>query len=1451
MSDRVLPELLDAIEQRELALLGWGITDGSFSEDELLGLIRSIQPEMDANDLLDDLLDRGMVVELLQSARFRSRTAETVRLALELRQWFRGKEWQTAKSLVSDVRFLSRARSVPRRSIEPDELVASLEVASGVDFTPELEAAVRSILAGRNVSGFQQRSATRILDQATGAGLRATCIAAGTGAGKTLAFYLPALAHVLATPRHGKGPRIVALYPRIELLRDQLRSLLTTIRSLGMAGDHVRVGVLYGAVPNDRTDATHHQHRSWRRVADGLLCPILTCLADGCDGSYVWSDEAGKEQVLTCDSCGDVLRSLVFCRELLYRDPPTILFTTTEMVNNLLGARRARRLLIGEVNRGPEFLLLDEVHTYAGTHGAQVANLLRRWRAEMGTRPHLVGLSATLADPSGFLSQVTGVPTSSVVVVEPQSDELTAFGREYFLALRGDPASQTALLSTTIQASMLIRRMLDRAPGIPSEGAYGTRLFVFSDKLDGVNRLHEQLRDAEGWQGAGPNRNPAGSLAVLRGRGGGDERARDRAGQLWAASEDLGTLALHVDVGRTTSRDAGVESGSDIVVATASLEVGFDDPQVGAVLQHKAPRDASQFLQRRGRAGRNPAMRPWTVVVLSDYGRDRLAFQSYEQLFDPVVMPAHLPLRNRVVLKMQATWWLVDHLGSHTGLLHGRTVLQGKGEKQSGKNVNAEKLLVALEAMLTEPGLRRLSSQLRRALDLNDEEVRSILWDHPRALVTAVIPALIRRAQAIIDRNDLPSGYSWSDPLDDFVPRTLFAALQTPEVQVHLPFAGATSAPELESISSAMREFAPGRVSYRYALRGRRQRLWVQPPPASDNEFALETFCSDHLIIEPPPGGTATVYVQPRTMHLTVPPSNVPDAAFGSWRWQTAFQYTGSPLALDLPLGSGWTPFVRSMEALTHRGRCPATIWRFATECEIEPRSSSSPPYVRHQVTLDGAPAAIGFAMDVDALRLTINLPGDLVLLEAPGVLAATRVARFEHQVDTSAVVASHAPSPFLRAWLSQLMTSAVVRDAGAGSIAQVLSAPTLALKAQLIRIAEDLFDVDPHEVAEGMGSVDSGPALLTQLVDLVSHDDVVEELRELGRALHAEPDLTWLPWLQERLATTVGAGLIEAAGAVCPDLDIDELRPDIEIERNAEGAVAHIWLSEDAPGGTGMVEAVIDRYLSDPRAFWSLASRAVGPCDAERVDRTLRKFLDDRRGGGFDVEVRGVRSAEHLSELTDAWAALRTEMFRQGLESDQSVTTALSTRVLRVGSDDRNEDLLRDLLHRWDELESHLGMEVDLQTFATVAATDANYQIRIQDLVGALASTPAARIGQVLGLLWSRGANARSAFLQAYNPYWVQLPTERLLVEALIDQPIALVPYSGLGWREALDAALHRDGRVRLRCESDADASSAIREILIKPTIFGVLEFYPHVVGLTRGRNDIELQVEIREARQ
>src|SRR5690606_16756180 len=114
---------------------------------------------------------------------------------------------------------------------------------------------------------------------------------------------------------------------------------------------------------------------------------------------------------------------------------------------------------------------------------------------------------------------------------------------------------------------------------------------------------------------------------------------------------------------RTSSQDAGVNARAEVIVASPSLEVGFDDAHVGAVLQHKAPRDMAAYLQRKGRAGRDRRMRPWMVLALGDYGRDRMAYEASEAFLLPAIPPQVLPISNFYLRRIHATFALMEWLG--------------------------------------------------------------------------------------------------------------------------------------------------------------------------------------------------------------------------------------------------------------------------------------------------------------------------------------------------------------------------------------------------------------------------------------------------------------------------------------------------------------------------------------------------------------------------------------------------------------------------------------------------------------------------------------------------------------------------------------------------------------------------------------------------------------------
>ena len=1434
-----------------MPLLSWGVTSGAYSEDEILHVLESIRPEDDPEDLLERLLTAGLVFERgLAGNQFRTRMAETVRLARHLRQWFHGprSDWRTAKTLVSDMRFLARPRVVPVRAVDEQELTSRLSADLGERWTTSHGATLSAILGGRSVSEFQARSTERLLSAVGDRG--GTCVTAGTGAGKTLAFYLPALTHALSVPGPAGIPRIVAIYPRIELLRDQLGTILKLVSDLEERGaGRLRVGVLYGATPHDREDAQRSRVRRWRSTADGLISPIVACVKDGCSGEFVWPNGDTEGRRLQCSRCGFEMNSLVFSRRSLASRPPEILFTTTEMVNRLLGAPRMRRLLVGDSSGGPEFVLLDEIHTYSGTHGAQVAHLIRRWRGEMARPSHVVGLSATLADPTGFFSQLIGADTGNVAVVAPSDAEMRESGREYFMALRGDPASQTSLLSTTIQTAMLMRRMLDREPGAPSGGAFGSRVFAFTDKLDVVNRLHSQLQDAEGWQPGGVDRKPQGSLAVLRASGD-DNGPRDDVGQLWDAAEELGTLERPVVVDRTTSQDAGVGSTSDVVVATASLEVGFDDPNVGAVLQHKAPRDAAQFLQRRGRAGRDPAMRPWTTVILSDYGRDRLALQAYEALFDPQVQPSHLPIKNRVILKMQATWWLVDYLTRASGGTPLRSLLESAWSRDQHRQPQAaQDALDVARSLLTDEGLGRMENGLQRSLRISEDAARSVLFDHPRAIATTVLPTIIRRLEAVTGQHKLPSHFRWGDPLVDFVPHSLFAPLQTPEVRIELPQSGQTQGESrIEPIAPSMREFAPGRVSYRFALRGKRERMWIEPPASTAPSLDLDAFCSDYLQLTPPAGVEESV-VQPRSIQLSRPTARVPDSSYGRWTWEVFFRVNGEPVELDVPSGTPWARQVRSVSVMTHRARAPLTVWRIARSVEVERHVPSEPPTTQHRVQLAGGDAAIGFTMEVDGLRIDVSLPEQLPVQPGTALDRALRTTYFEHLVLTDTVLATRVPSTFLREWIAQLsLCAAVTASVGVGSgFAEISDA---SLSAAMVEAARAVFGAEGPSDDPAVPVQD--PGLVADVEDALRDGESVAALQRCLASLRRPLPEESLAWMHERYASTVAAGLIGAMQAVCPDLEADDLRADFELLSSDDAEpLARITISEDQPGGSGVVEAAVDRITEDPRAFWAVVTSVLGPCDGERIDEALRRFLRDRDEGRLAGEVAQVRVSSTLHATTKAWASLRERMFLSGIDADQTVVSALATRLLRPGSDASVEELCRDLLGRWDALEEELGLEVDLRVFAYIAAQDGEVRRALAAITPDTDQNPEWTVGQIVGLLWPRGSKLRTASLESYNPYRQPPSTERLLVESITRAPVATVRFGTADWRDDLDKQLVLDGVARIICRDEPEAATALRRLITAPIAVGVLEFHPRVVGVDRSKAEITLTVDIREALQ
>ncbi len=1481
---RVLLRVLDTLEDDESRNLVWGLTDESWPEDRIIEKIGAAATSHDPHEVLEQLLQHGLVFELDRTwpNEYRTRMAETMRLMSHLRQQFRGRPWQAAPRLVADFRFRHEPRRFPKRDLTADTVVAQL-TAQRIS-SAQIEAAGR-ILGDRKLSVFQLDSTVEVFTAMAGRD-RGVVVSAGTGSGKTLAFYLPALTYLATRPATSQGVGVVAIYPRNELLKDQLASALDETRRLRAAGGRaIRIGAYFGNTPT-RVTATHiakgwPPDRSWRRSAAGWVCPFLTCPArvgdDRCGGDLVWrfADHATPRERLTCATCGDVVADdeVILTRTSMQRRPPDLLFTTTEMLNRSLSDGWSMHVFgVGPTARSrPGLVLLDEVHTYEGTDGAQVAYLLRRWRRLLGRPTTWVGLSATLANADRFFADLCGLGDGMVVNVQPHQDHMASHGREYQVVLRGDPGPQTALLSTTIQSLMLIRRVLDAGP--TALGAYGSRVFAFCDNLDLVNRLFRQVLDAEGFTETGQRRANGFALAGLRmsraaQRDGPvvDWPSRDADGQQWWMAEQLGFEDRVLAIGRTSSQDSGVSVAADIVITTSSLEVGFDDPTVGAVLQHKAPRDVASFLQRRGRAGRTQTQRPWTIVVLSDFGRDRMAYQDYETLLAPALPDKRLPLGNQSVRKMQAAMCLIDWAATRLNVSarrdNGRTMRKVFIKPD---NDHAE-LRVQVADLLTRvmnggPERHDLMAFIGSSLRLSAEEVDAVCWEQPRSLLLDAVPTARRRLlskwAAYHDGEVDAEGEKWvkDSPLPEFIPKALFSDLCLPEVAIDPPSGYDDAARESIAVHMALNELAPGKVTMRWAVeRGRG--LWIEPAP-DGTPIALEDGLarSGQVIAEVPCDEQAIPLVRPLITAPRVPERNVQSSSNGRLRWRVQRQAPAGAIDVTRPRSGPLVTGVVAVQAYLHTGRGALRTWRYATDTSANTvRRPGGRQQLTNGFTWQGQPAAVGYEATVDAQVITVVVPQTLAEFGVHRSGKRLRQLRRDFFVDRLRTrLHDLRVDPFLSSNIAESVVAAAavaIRDSGDPvDLSAIPAAQWRGLVAGLL--SEGVIGLGDDDDDESDDQALSPQQL--RVLDALTDAHTARAIAETTRLLITEPDDTWLAWLRTRYVQTMAAAWQAAAQQICPDFDAD-LDSVIDVDPVEDGPTAVFVLSDSTIGGGGMLEALTSRISKDPRQFDYLVVAALQPSDLEEVDRSLRDTLT-LLDSVPDVADAAQRFRSAAGERLTAWQQVLAVLAAYGVSPAHATVTTLASRVFRAGSSQMSDDLLRNCLARWEDVESRAGFAIDHRSICMTLAADPEIRAGLAKAVPEANDSSEQWTRSVLqGLLWPSAEARRAQSLVASNRFVNEAPmTERTLVLDTLPDPIADIDVDDRQWPRQLTERIATSGRCRLISASDdrVRLKQALQYLVANPIELGWLHVHPHVEAAARRDGLLSVDVSLEESPQ
>lgn len=1436
--EELIGELLTRLEREEVQLMEWGFFDIAHTADEIANLFRSAplygeqfcQLADDGGEALfvDDLASAGLLYRLNSGfpPSYRSRFAESVRLMVRLRQRFKAEDWATAPELVAEARFHLAPRRFPVRDTDFNGVWSNLEPRAWSISAQRiaLEALMPRGDKPLMLAKFQVRAAERILHYYRGTeGNAGTVVTAGTGGGKTKAFYIPAfmgiVAEIAEDPR--ESTKVLSIYPRNVLLADQFaeataQAMLVNARLGTSLGRSIRVGALVGDVPlNAKFEGDFRNQKAldaWTphaRVA-GRLVPHLRDPVTG--QPLVWLDtdrRAGRTTLRRASNPDEVAIPdgvVLLTRSGMLEHPPDILLTSIEMINKELSSEIGRELLgFSGANPALRLILLDEIHTYEGLTGAQVPWILRRlsyWtrgQRRGASSIHVVGLSATLQDAAAHLATLSGVSDHLIVEICPDatSNELTTEGQEYNVVLKSHPGSGAGVLATSIQSVMLGARLLTpqasihaNSRGVEASYYFGRKVFGFTDNLDVVNRWLPDFYDAERRK----------KLARLRASQPNDD-AQWQAGQAWRLSENLQhNLHTSLRVARTSSQDPGVDTQADVVLATSALEVGFDDDQVGMVVQHKAPRSAASFLQRKGRAGRRKGMRPWTVVVLSEHGRDRWAYRDSERLFSPQLDRLSLPVFNPYVLRIQSTWFLVDWIAKRVGRGVPSLYL-------ARKDYFDQRATDVVRRLVNEPTSREqltrdMTDWLRHAqggVRMLDPEAlaRDILWKSPRAVLREVVPVLWNHLEG-----DPEADTQARRLLPQFLPERTWDVLDTQDVD--LIIAG-TPTPQSMDVRRALQECIPGRVSRRYAVRKDELSKWLaassllleDPPPTSvhPDQLIAEFLTNDDL-----PG--LRIY-QPTRLDVSDVPLGVKKSSNAEWDWQLSLMRTGQGEPLAMATGTFARSFIESGMAWLHRERSWLRIYRYADRARYEVLLEKG--HVRRgtlalSLSPDGAQAVVGYARSVDGIELRLRQAVvDSIIDPAAEIKAALRPAFLRYLAMRSEVLRTRA-STF---GINLLVTSAIGMIAATALRQRVslqeawdlLSDKSAAAVKVLQSVLAGEVDDDSPSAAESRGS--------KNVAELWSDAEVTNEMNRLMVVLWEDPDDRWREWLRKIFLETIRSAIEVAVQSLLPEVPDS----DFSVEVLEQADATSILIVEADAGGVGIIERLISETSSDVSLFDIAVEAALSHCRNERLtENSLHALRQMRRpDSDLDSAFNSIRHAGSYGELHAALENLVHDLVTSDCDADKEAVTSLAGKVLMPGSNAITDRWIRALTEGRSRAEARISMAIDTRLWAYWTVSTSRRRRQLSETLRIMhgqSPSDAQLTGAARRLTFDPCRDSCPECLGTWKELHGLVPSRRLARQwlNLTQTDRVILVDQAHAWIGTLDEALATESRIRVR---------------------------------------------------
>ena len=337
------------------------------------------------------------------------------------------------------------------------------------------------------------------------------------------------------------------------------------------------------------------------------------------------------------------------------RDSPggILLITPESLESNFINFGVHLRRIYAEL----DFVVIDELHSFlSNVRGVHLRSLLARLFAATGRNPRIVGLSATLGDPTGARAFVAPDAPDTVGIITGIGDQAVRFGIKAYL--RGEEVEDRKNCRWNPSTA------LDTAAALTPEQAHNPHPFgmlhageesIAATETDELDDIAADILNTCADSSNLIFGNAKQGLEILADR----LHARVKALRLPCDPFHIHHGSLSKDLREET--EVILKSGQPAtVLCSSTLEMGIDIGSVRRVAQLDPPWSVASMRQRLGRSGR----RPGEVAVMRIYARDESP-HSASTLCD-LLFPKLL--RAVALSRLMFAKWLEPHEGERLNL---------------------------------------------------------------------------------------------------------------------------------------------------------------------------------------------------------------------------------------------------------------------------------------------------------------------------------------------------------------------------------------------------------------------------------------------------------------------------------------------------------------------------------------------------------------------------------------------------------------------------------------------------------------------------------------------------------------------------------------------------------------------------------------------------------------